>query len=116
MSNIHNLAILASQLDEDFFPEIECHELYQDEFVKHKVEDEKDLGFVCRNHEVYLEDGPDIHGTAEAISDHITGTVWVQSFWDRADALIENTRLPCSEIWDDAYSYAERRVAELENY
>lgn len=32
MSNIHNLANLASQLDE-YIPELECHELEQEEIA-----------------------------------------------------------------------------------
>lgn len=51
MSNIHNLANLANQLDADFFPEIECHELYQDEHITNKIEDENDFGYICRYHE-----------------------------------------------------------------
>ena len=116
MNNIHNLAILANQLGEDFFPEIECHELYQDEFVTHRVEDENDLGFVCRKHEVYLEDGPDIHGTAEAIEERIKDYTWMVNFWDRADALLHHTPMSANDIWDDASARAERSVAELENY
>ena len=116
MNNIHNLATLAGQLDEGFFPEIECHELNHDEFVTHKIEDENDLGFVCRNHEVYLEDGPDIHGTTDAIVDRIKNYTWMVNFWDRADALIHHTRMSANDIWDDASARAERSVAELEAY
>ena len=48
--NIHNLATLASQLDEHI-PELECHTLDCDEFVTNKVEDENDFGYICRYHE-----------------------------------------------------------------
>lgn len=98
------------------WPEIECHTLDCDEFVNHKVEDENDLGFVCRNHEVYLEEGPDIHGTTDAIVDRIKNYTWMVNFWDRADALIHYTRMSADDIWEDANARAERSVAELEAY
>ena len=112
MSNFHFIA----SLHPENIPEIEAHELGQNEFVKNKVEDENDFGYICRYHEQYIEESPDIQENVENISEHITNAVWMQGFWDRADALVENTSLPYSKIWDDAYTYAERRVAELENY
>lgn len=116
MSNIHNIAILNAQLDPDFFPEIECHELYQDEYVKHKVDDESDFGYVCRYHEQHMEEKLDVHATAEAIVDRVQNYVWIRSFWDRADALLHHTPMSANDIWDDASARAERSVAELENY
>jgi len=102
--------------DPNNWPEIECHTLDCDEFVTHKVEDENDLGFVCRNHEVYLEDGPDIHSTAEDMAESIKDSVWFSSFWDRADALIHHTRMSGDDIWNDASARADRAYAELEAY
>ena len=114
--NINQLLSMTIAHDPSNWPEIECHTLDCDEFVNHKVEDENDLGFVCRNHEVYLEDGPDIHGTAEDMAESIKDSVWFSSFWDRYDALRSHTSLPHSTIWNDAWERADRAYAELENY
>jgi hypothetical protein len=54
--SIHSLATLASQLEE-YTDELECHELYQDEYTTHdKAEDENDFGYICRYHEQYLDE------------------------------------------------------------
>jgi hypothetical protein len=114
--NINQFLSMTIAHDPNNWPEIECHTLDSDEFVTHKIEDENDLGFVCRNHEVYLEDGPDIHGTTDAIVDRIKNYTWMVNFWDRADALIHHTRMSADDIWEDANARAERSVAELEAY
>ena len=111
--NIHNLANLASQLDE-YIPELECHELNQEEFVTHKVEDENDFGYICRYHEQYIEQAPDIHGTAQEITDRVVDKLWEIYYWDRAAPLYMLSVKSGDAIYEDGCGYADRRTNELE--
>jgi hypothetical protein len=113
----HAFILNAIQLDSDFYPELECHSLEQDEFIKHrKAEDEGDFAFVARYHEQYLTEEPNIHEIAEQITDYALDKLWYHWFWDRAIPLLELTTKSDKVIVDDAMGYADRRIKELEAY
>ncbi len=111
--NIHNLATLASQLDEHI-PELECHQLGHEEFVTQRVEDENDFGYICRYHEQYIDEQPDIHSMAEELTDKIVDKLWEVYYWDRAAPLYILGGKSGNAIYEDACGYADRRTNELE--
>jgi hypothetical protein len=110
----HAFILNAIQMDADFYPELECHSLTQDEFVKHrKAEDESDFAFVARYHEQYLTEKPDAEEIVEKITDYAVDKLWHHYFWDRAIPLLELTSQSDQKICDDSMAYAERRIKEL---
>lgn len=112
---MNNAFILnALQADADFYPEIECHGLAQDEFVKHSnADDENDFAFVARYHEQYLTEAPDAEEIVEKVMDYAVDKLWLHYFWDRAVPLLELTTQSDQKIYHDSVGYADRRLSEL---